>query len=700
VSSLDWAILFVPLVIVLFMGWRVQRHMRAVSDFLVGGRLAGRYLVAVGSGEAAMGLITVVAMFEMYYRSGFALGFWNGLATPLMLVATLTGFAVYRYRETRALTMAQFFEIRYSRGFRIFAGALAWAAGVLNYAVFPAVGGRFIIHYCQLPESVVFGGFVVPTLGLVMAAFLSLAVLLVMLGGHLTTMVTDSLSGVMSYAMYAVVIVTVLTIFGFSQMQGALLDRPPGKSMLNPFDTHDLTQFNVFFILVGILSGLYNLLSWQGTQAYNAAAASPHEQRMGMVLGVWRSSLSIAMILLLSVAAYTYMHHPDFSSGAQAVTSELTTRINLDSAAAAAQIREQMLVPVAIRHFLPVGVVGLFCAVMVLMLVSTDTTYLHSWGSIFVQDVFMPWFKRTPSPRAQIWMLRLSILSVALFAFLWSLWFNQLTYILMLFALTGAVYLGGAGAVILGGLYWRRGTAAGAWAALSLGAMIALTGLLCTQLWPGTIHPYLLAHAPEALARAGELLHWLGDALPFVEWEVSPERFPISGQEIYFLSMATSVFAYVVVSLATCRAPFDMDRLLHRGRYRVDEVAPATAADGRRFGGWRKLLLGWDEQFSRGDRILSLSVFSYSMGLFAIWSAAVAWNLLVHPFSSEEWATYFWVINIGLALAVGAVTSVWFTIGVFRDLRSLFARLAKANRDASDNGQVRDGSTRRSGGPS
>lgn len=48
--------------------------------------------------------------------------------------------------------MAQFFEIRYSRGFRIFAGFLAFVSGVVNYALFPAVGSRFMIYYCGFPD--------------------------------------------------------------------------------------------------------------------------------------------------------------------------------------------------------------------------------------------------------------------------------------------------------------------------------------------------------------------------------------------------------------------------------------------------------------------------------------------------------------------------------------------------------------------
>ncbi|MBM4045705.1 MAG: hypothetical protein FJ279_11365 [Planctomycetes bacterium] len=180
---IDWTIVWIPLIAVCYIGFKAEKYVQGVSDFMAAGRVAGRYVLAVATAEAGLGLISVVALFEMYYKSGYAIGFWHALATPVGLLMTLTGFAIYRFRETRAMTMAQFFEARYSKSFRIFAGILAYISGVVNYALFPAVGGRFLVYYCQLPDYVNCLGVPVSTYGLVMAMFLIVALIIVAIGG-------------------------------------------------------------------------------------------------------------------------------------------------------------------------------------------------------------------------------------------------------------------------------------------------------------------------------------------------------------------------------------------------------------------------------------------------------------------------------------------------------------------------------------
>ncbi len=191
------------------------------------------------------------------------------------MVITLTGFAVYRFRETRAMTLGQFLEIRYSKRFRIFSGVLQSIAGIVNYALFPAVGARFVVYFCDLPTHIYLFGMNWPTFGFVMAFFLGLAVVITTLGGQITIMATDCIQGILSYPMYVMVVVAIVVAFSWNgHIVPTLLARPEGQSMLNPFDIIQLRDFNLFYVVTGLILYIYGLLSWSGMQGYTAAASS------------------------------------------------------------------------------------------------------------------------------------------------------------------------------------------------------------------------------------------------------------------------------------------------------------------------------------------------------------------------------------------------------------------------------------------
>lgn len=316
---------------------------------------------------------------------------------------------------------------------------------------------------------------------------------------------------------------------------------------------------------------------------------------------------------------------------------------------------------------------------MVMLMFSTDTTYLHSWGSIVVQDCVLPVLKRPLRPANHLLALRLAIAGVAGFAFCFSVFVPQTDYILMFFAITGAFYMGGAGSAIIGGLYWSRGTAAGAWTAMTVGAAVSIFAFLMQQFWPDIAATLLNAY-PDAT--------WLAQ---------HADKWPINGQYMLLISMLSAIGSYVLVSLITCREPFNMERMLHRGPYRRrDEVdtahtdtavidAPPLAA--KTITGKLQSLIGIDAQFTAGDKALSIFVFAWSMALFAIWAIATVWNLLA-PWTNESWMHYHWFITIQLAMVVGVITSVWFTIGGVIDLRKLFRRLETLHRDERDDGRV------------
>ena len=139
----------------------------------------------------------------------------------------------------------------------------------------------------------------------------------------------------------------------------------------------------------------------------------------------------------------------------------------------------------------------------------------------------------------------------------------------MFFVITGAIWMGGSGSCIVFGLYWKRGTTAAAFTTMIWSSTLAAAGFISQQLWGKHIYPWLAAN--DLTMKLDEILRTLsGPFEPYIVWRVKPDTFPLNSKEMYFLIITSSILLYVITSLLTCRKPFNMDRLLHRGIYNTE----------------------------------------------------------------------------------------------------------------------------------
>ncbi|MBQ6471622.1 MAG: hypothetical protein IJJ33_06540, partial [Victivallales bacterium] len=597
-----------------------------------------------------------------------------------------------------------------------------------------------------------------PTFGVVMAVFLGLALFIALMGGQVTIMVTDCVQGLLSYPMFVLIVAYIFWRFSWTDhMTPALLARPEGQSFVNPYDTYNLRDFNLFYVTIGIFTMFFTRMSWSGTLGYNSAAKSAHESKMGGLLGTWRGMLSGAMYLLLAAVAYTYMNHAEFAQDARRIRNWLADKTIEDVApgaeyaesreilhaqfkalparekftlkyertpegtkefekestdifpeTAAAELQKlpngkktaqtfktiygQMLIPVALREIFPVGITGIFCALMLFLMVSTDTTYMHSWGSILVQDLVVPFLKKPLTPKQQINALRISIAGVCAFAFLFSFFFSQFDYILMFFAITGAIW-SGAGVVITLGLYWKRGCTSAAFTALIAGAVISVSAIIIQSNWANYIYPWLVG-----MGWADGLGHFLENVSrplnPYIVWKMDAHKFPINSREIAFLSQATCILLYVIVSFCRRGPAFNLDKLLHRGEYadeksKADQFAHQTAGKFRLGEFIKTKLIGITSNYTFGDKVLAYSVFFFSFGYsFCLcFVGAIIWNAF-YRWPMEWWSKYYYLRYLAIPAGLGLITTVWFGICGTKDLFRLFKDLETHEVDASDNGSV------------
>lgn len=638
-SILDWTIVLVILALMIGMVLFSKSLVKSVSDFLATGRTGGRYIISMFHGTAALGAITIIGALEQNYAAGFNSRWWEMPTAVILVAISVTGWVVYRFRRTKALTMAQFFEMRYSRPFRIFAGFLAFLSGVFNMVIFPSVTARFFIYFCGIPEiGEIFG--ISITFILVTAAMVLIPLYFIFTGGHIAVMFTDFIQGVFVNIVFVVIVILLLMKIDWIHISDALLASPPGESLINPFDAEKVQDFNPWFFFIGMFGLIYTKLSWQGNSSFNIAAKSAHEARMADVLTNWRLVPQWGLFLVfVPVVAYTLFHHGDFASVAASIDATLT---NIGTVTEQSQLR----VPMALNYLLPIGLKGAFVAIMLAAAVTCHNTYIHSWGSIFIQDCIMPLRKKPFEPKQHMKYLKLSILGVGILIFFLSILFQQPDKVFLFLNISGAIFVGGSGAVIIGGLYWKRGTTAAAWAAMITGATTASVNILLKSLI---------------------------------------ENYPINGQWGWFMAMVLASIVYISVSLLTPKPKVNMDKLLHRGEYADKNDEAALEAQPAK--GWK--VMQTTKEFTKGDKI----IYAVTIGWTALWVLVfiigTIYNFVVKPIENSAWMN-FWKYYTYIFLAVSIIVTIWFTIGGFKNLKEMINALKHNLRDHSDDGFVKE----------
>ncbi len=353
-------------------------------------------------------------------------------------------------------------------------------------------------------------------------------------------------------------------------------------------------------------------------------------------------------------------------------------------------IFRQQCVAAAIRDILPHGLLGLFCALAVFMMLTTDTTYIHGLASVAVQDCLLPLRGegKTWTPHQQITRLRIAVCCIGIGAFLFGNFFGQIDFVLMFFAITGAVW-NTAGPVFVFGLYWKRGTTQAAFAAMLTGSSLAVSAIFAQKLWVPSLYPWIATHGWAE--RLDSLLRALSAPMePWIHWELTPDKFPISSAEVGVFTSLFTILLYVAVSLATCRKAFNMERLLHRGKYAEErecqkhQLSTNDAKENKKLSVKKFLtrIIGIDSNYTRGDRALAWSVFLYSFGwgFCLCFLGNVLWHVLgemgILPRQPDSWwGVYFFIVNFAVACVVGVVSTFWFGICSVRDLLRLFRDL-------------------------
>ena len=751
-SFADWLIVIVPTVFVLWVGYFSKRYIRGIADYLSCGRVCGRYVISVADVANMLAVVTLVAQVEVMYKSGLAYGFWTKVMVPISMLLGLLGYCGFRFRQTRAMSLGQFLEIRYNRAMRIFAATLRTFSETLCNMIVPAISARFFIYLLDLPYYVNIFGIKVSTFGLIIFLVLALAIFILWCGGTVALVITGAVQMLISYPIFAVFVVYLLTTYSWSgEIVPVLMDRVPQESFLDPYDLQSLRDFNIFASVVIILNMVLNYGSWIGS-GLTTAGKTAHEQKMAGVLGSYRNGFSVVFYFVIAALILTVLNHQNFAETAREIRSDLSAKI-AEEVVASPQQREkfvsairkipeqkhvigtdkplsdeqnldtvymetahdvlghspegnakfqqyrtlyyQLMLPETLKKMLPAGLIGLFALLMLMLMLSTDDSRIFSGAVTSIQDVVLPIYGKSISTRGHLRLLRIMVVIIGIMFFCGSFFMAQLDYINLFCIITTSIWLGGAGPVIVGGLYTRFGTTAGAFSSLFTGIVVSGGGILVQRNWADTVYPWL-----DKVGWAGPLGRFLEAVSspfdPYIVWKMDPVKFPINSNELFFISMILGVLSYVVVSLLTMRKPFDLDKMLHRGKYadaQSGEVASVSLKEKFRLKSLFATFIGIDSEYTKWDKVIAWSVFVYSFvySFLICFVGVVIWNSFSR-WPLKYWSVYFLIIDLIVPCIVAVISTVWFSIGGVVDLRQMFRDLKARKDNPLDNGEVRNDS--------
>ena len=446
-TILDGGIVGLYLVGCMTAGIMARRYVGRVDQFLVAGREMNLYLGIASLAATEFGIATCMYSAELGFKYGFS-GATPGIMQFLaMLFVGCTGFCIQPLRDAGVMTVPELFQNQYGSKVRWMSGVVIVLGGLLNMGVFLRIGGEFLVAIC---------GFNPEHLEIMMTVLLVGVAAYTILGGMVSILITDYLQFIVMSAGLLVVTFFMFFEVGWGEMVATVESRH-GEGGFNPFLHDELGwQYVVFYTILCMSS----VITWQ-TIVQRVLAAK--DSKTGQAIYRGTSFFFVCRFLipgLWGIAALA------------ALDTELVSQLLADPTSA------RMAMPMFLRDFLPIGIMGIVIAAMLAADMSSDSAYMLSWGSVIYNDILAPFHKNRWSQRRGLLWNRMIVAVIGVFLLLYGLWYPLNDNILDYLAITGTIYLSSMSVLLIAGCYWRRSNSWGAAAAICVGAIMPVSYLV------------------------------------------------------------------------------------------------------------------------------------------------------------------------------------------------------------------------------
>jgi SSS family solute:Na+ symporter len=471
---LDGSIIGLYLLATMVAGVMVRRYVGKVEHFLVAGREMNVYLGIASLAATEFGIVTCMYTAQNGYRYGFAGATPGILQAIAMFIIGVTGFCIKPLRDSGVITIPELFQKQFGSKIRWASGVVIVLGGLLNMGVFLRTGGEFLVQVTGLN---------VRYLEITMTALLLMVAIYTILGGMLSVLITDFLQFVvMSFGLIAVTILIVGKV-GWNTIVKSV-ETHQGAGGFNPFVNPEMGWP---FVLFNAFLNLAAVLCWQTTIA---RVLSAKDTKTGLKVYKGTAFFFVCRFLIPGIWG-------------MAALAMLTSQ----------QVGPNTLhaMPLLLSQIVPVGMMGLLIAAMLAADMSTDSSYMLTWGSVIYNDIMAPFRKTKWSEKKGLLWNRTIVGLIGIFLLFYGLWYPLKGDLWTYLGITGTIYLSSMSVLVIASSYWKRANNWGATAAIVFGAIIPVSFLVIEQL-PSTaalakkIGPYYSGIATYLLVGAAMIV--------------------------------------------------------------------------------------------------------------------------------------------------------------------------------------------------
>lgn len=448
----DGSIVGLYIIITMALGLYVRKYVGKVEHFLVAGREVKVHLGIASLAATEFGIVTCMYAAQNGYQFGFA-GATPGLLYAIsMLFVGLSGFVVKPLREAGVMTIPELINNKFGENIRVASGIVIVLGGLLNMGVFLRVGGEFLLLVTGTDATVFrIGGFELPVLETMMTALLLLVAIYTIFGGMLSVLITDFLQFVVMSAGLIAVTLLIFHTIGWESLVSAV-ETKHGAGGFNPFLN---AEMGFGYVLFNAFLSLAAVLTWQTNIARVLAAK---DAKTGQQIYTKTSFFFVCRFLiptLWGIAAIVLLGSVDNSLEAM---------------------------PMMLATLVPVGLMGLLIAAMLAADMSTDSSYMLTWGSVIYNDILAPFRRgRNWSERKGLFINRTIVALIGVFLLFYGLWYPLKGDLWTYLGLTGTIYLASMSVILIAACYWKRANSWGAFASIVVSAVIPVAYLVMEQ---------------------------------------------------------------------------------------------------------------------------------------------------------------------------------------------------------------------------